>query len=367
MKTVGKFQTFFEYRDQHVSADRDPDLRLDCVLAGAKKGLDSQVLFYPFEEQLDLPSLSVERGNHLGLERKVVGQEGQAFVVFVFRDNATNDFWIFLGGVVNGEHSRLIAHNLSVLPIDGVGISPLKLCIGLCPSDKERLRLVNSIKPSVIEVASIQQIECAWLDDQIVQDVDLVSLAVRNPYKAWDGATQIQQRMQFDRTLGPSKRRPWIHRQAQVDCGRIESVNRCIQIDAERFVDVKWSRNRDQMLGVIGINLPRSRRVRIGQRIARQRRTAKSHVIQTLGLCPKIDLDIAKRLSISQLSKGHREKLIQTSEVLDLVIAPMRCDAAPKCRQRQMHHDLRENEFALVHEGFPQKVANNPKSARNQS
>ena len=54
MKTVGQIQTRVENRDQHVSADRDPDLRLDGVLAGAQKRLDSQMLFYPFEEQLYL-------------------------------------------------------------------------------------------------------------------------------------------------------------------------------------------------------------------------------------------------------------------------------------------------------------------------
>jgi hypothetical protein len=45
----------------------------------------------------------------------------------------------------------------------------------------------------------------------------------------------------------------------------------------------------------------------------------------------------------------------------------MRGDATPKSCQWQMHHDLRENEFALVHESSPREVANNPQSARNQS
>ena len=59
MKTVGQFQAFLGNRDQHIGADRYPDLCLDSVLAGAKKRLDTKVLFDPFEEQLDLPSLSI--------------------------------------------------------------------------------------------------------------------------------------------------------------------------------------------------------------------------------------------------------------------------------------------------------------------
>lgn len=367
MKTVGQFQTFFEYRDQHVSADRDPNLRLDCVLAGAHKGIDPKVLLDPFEEQLDLPSLSIECGNHLGAERKVVGQKGQAFAILVFGNNSANHLRIVFGGLVNSEHASLIANDLSIRTIDWLGVSPLKLCVGLGSRDKERLRLMNGIKPFVVEVAAIQQIERPWLDDKIVQHVDLVGLAVRNADKAWDCAPQIEQRVEFDRALGSTKRCPRIHRQAQIDRCRIEGVDRSIQIDTQRLVDIERSRNPNQMLSIVGIDLPRPRRVRIGQRIARQRRTTKSHVVKTLGLCAKIDFDVAKRLPISQLRKSHCEELIQAGEVFDLVIASMRGDATPKSCQWQMHHDLRENEFALVHEGSPREFANNPKSARNQS
>lgn len=55
MKAVGQMQWFLVNGDQHVSADRDPDLRLDRVLVGAIKGLDSAVLLDPFEKQFDQP------------------------------------------------------------------------------------------------------------------------------------------------------------------------------------------------------------------------------------------------------------------------------------------------------------------------
>ena len=43
MKTVGQMQAFLGNGDQHVVKDCDPDLRLDRVLFGAIKRLDSQV------------------------------------------------------------------------------------------------------------------------------------------------------------------------------------------------------------------------------------------------------------------------------------------------------------------------------------
>jgi hypothetical protein len=332
VKTSRQLQTFLEYRDQHVYADRDPDLRLDRVLAGAQKGLDPKVLLDPFEEQLDLPLLSIVYGNHL-----------------------------------MGEHAGLIGDDLCVRAIDWQGASPLKLCVGLDSRDKERLRLMNGIKPLVVEVATIRQIERPWLDNKIVQHVDLMSLAVRNTDKAWDRALQVEQPMEFDRTLCSTKRYPRINRQAQIVRGRIKHTNRCVQIDTERLVGTKRPRNPNQMLSVIGIDLPWTRRIRIGQRIARKRRASKSHVVQMLSLSAQIDFDIAKRLPICQLNKAHREELKQACGVFDLVIVTIRGDAMSKSYQKQMHHDLRENEFALVHEGSPlgspREVANNPKSA----
>ena len=60
MKAIGQMQAFLGNGDQQISADRDPDLRLDRVLVGTIKRLDAQVLLDPFEKQFDLPALAVQ-------------------------------------------------------------------------------------------------------------------------------------------------------------------------------------------------------------------------------------------------------------------------------------------------------------------
>lgn len=354
--------------NQYVSRHSAPDLRLDCVLACSQKGFDSQVLLAPFEEQFDLPSLTIECCDQFEFESKVVRQKGKPFAILVHCNNATNDLWIFFGGVANSQHTSLIANDLGVRPIDVVRVSSLKLRIGFCTRHEVRLRLMSGVKPFVVEVASIQQIECLWLDHEIVQNIDLVSFAVHNADKALNCALQVQQRVQFDRALGSTKWRPRINRQTQIDCGHVERIIRSVQIDTQKLVDIKWPRNSsDQMLSIFSIDLPRTRRISIGKRIARRVRETKSHVMQTLDLFTKIDCDIAKRLSISQLCKRHCEELIQAGEVFDLVIGAMRGDVAPESCQWWLHHDLRKNEFALVHDGSSREVANKPQSARIQS
>jgi hypothetical protein len=50
-----------------------------------------------------------------------------------------------------------------------------------------------------------------------------------------------------------------------------------------------------------------------------------------------------------QLREGHGIELVQAREALDLVFAVVAGHAAPERRQRQVRHDLRENELALMH------------------
>ena len=58
----------------------DVDLDFHGVFADAEEVFDFEVLLDPFEEQLDLPALFVERGDLFGRGLEVVGDEPQGFV-----------------------------------------------------------------------------------------------------------------------------------------------------------------------------------------------------------------------------------------------------------------------------------------------
>jgi hypothetical protein len=90
-------------------------------------------------------------------------------------------------------------------------------------------------------------------------------------------------------------------------------------------------------------------------------------VVQPFGLGTQIDLDVAQRFAVGQLSKGHGEELIQTGEVLDLVFASIICHATAKRAQWQVEHELRKNELALVHGSLGRKPAKSRQSAFRRS
>jgi hypothetical protein len=94
-------------------------------------------------------------------------------------------------------------------------VTPLELGIAFGAGHKEGPGFVNGIEPGEIQVASIYQVESAGLQQQIVQHIDLLRLAVGDVDEAGDIAAQIQQRVLLDGRLGGAKRCPGKHRQAQ--------------------------------------------------------------------------------------------------------------------------------------------------------
>jgi hypothetical protein len=125
----------------------------------------------------------------------------------------------------------------------------------------------------------------------------------------------------------------------------------------------KLARNADQALGEVGIDAPVAHRVGVGQGVPRHR-AAKAHVVQLGCLTAQAGFDVAQALPIGQLGEGHAQVLVETGEVLDLVFPVVAGDTAAKGGQRQMRHDLREDEFARVHERGPQSGWKNPEMLR---
>lgn len=367
MQTIGQSETFFGNSDQHVSADRDPDLRLDRVLGRTKKCLDPQMLLDPFEEQFDLPALPIQACNQFGFESKVVGQKRNAFAGLVLDHHAAQRDGIILAGIENRQHPGLVANNVRLGAIYRAGVAALELGVGFGSSYKEGIGLMDGEQPLEIEIAPIEQVVGAGLDDQIVQGVDLVRLAVADMNKCGYSAAQIEQGVEFDSRFVRSKRRPWINRQTQIDRRRVEGVDRGVQVDRQRILCIQGSCHGDQMLGKVGVDLPRPCSVGIGQRIARNSLAAQPHVIKPLGLGAQIDFDIAQRFAVGQLGKSHGQELIHAGEVLDLVIAAVLGYAPTKSTQRQKGHELRKNQLALVHGDPLRMCAKDSKAWRRRS
>ena len=124
---------------------------------------------------------------------------------------------------------------------------------------------------------------------------DVAQLAVADVQEGGNIAAQVEQRMQLNGRFGRAKWSPRKHRQTQIDGTGIQRINRL------------------------------------------------AYVVELGCLGAQAGFDIAQAFSISKLSEGHTQILVETGEALHLVLAAIARNATTKRRQRQMLRQLRAN------------------------
>lgn len=202
-----------------------------------------------------------------------------------------------------GERDGLFADEAGA-SVDHMRVPALGLEVGLGADDGEAAGLVKAAEPIEVDVSAIHDVDGTGLGQQLIEDIDVVQLAVADEDEGRDIAPQIQERVQLDRRFGRAKRRPGKDRETQIDRGGIERVDGVLEIEPERLIGVKPPGCADQALRKVAVDAPIPRRVGIGQRVARNG-AAKSQVIELGALHTQTRFDVAQALAIGQLREGH--------------------------------------------------------------
>lgn len=252
-----------------------------------------------------------------------------------------------------GQNDRLVAVQASA-PVHRPGIEPAEGQILFGPDDKEGQGFCQLVEPKEVEITTVYDVERADFQNQVVQNVDVVQLAVGNVDEGRDAAAKIEQGMQLDRPLGLSELCPGKDGQAQVDGGGVQSIDRLVEFHPEVFVQIEFAGNRYQCMGQVGVDAPVANFVGVGQSVPRHLR-ADIHVEELVALSPQTGFDVAQTFPKGQLGKNHAEKLVVTGEVLDLVIPPVALDASAESVQGQMFEDLRKDQLASIHRASPER------------
>ena len=214
--------------------------------------------------------------------------------------------------------------------------------------DEESQRLGDQIQTPIIDVAAVEEIEGSRFPDQLIEQLHIVHLPAGHINSGRNAAAQVQQGVQLHRTLVPPKLRPGEKRQAQIDGGGIEGVDRLVQFHPERFVLVEGTGLGNEQAREIGIDPPVALLVGVGQIVARDG-APKAHVIKLARMGAQAGFDVAQTLAISELGKSQRQELIQAGETLHLVVAVVAIHATAKFGERKQVHQLSKNRSATVH------------------
>lgn len=349
VQTLAQFQLLANDGNQNVNTDGDPDLGLHGVDRGSIETANPQVLLDPLEEQFDLPSALVELGDGEGWQSKMIGQKNQMSLLLDIEEvDASQTFRIISLRVEASQSSNLVGTHTGDF-VDWAGLVTNENQVVFGPDHEEGHGLVDSIEPCKIQVSAIHDIEGSGLDDQLVENVHVVEFSLGNGNETGNWPSQVQQGMELDRGFGSSKPGPAKQAQTQIDGGRIQSVNRFVQLDPEIFGGIEPARLADKMLGQIGINSPIPLFVGTRQIHARHM-AADPQTVKLTSPRTQTSFDVAQAFPIGQLSKAHTQKLIPATEPLNFVHAPISIDVAFELLRMNPLHQLRKNGRLNVHE-----------------
>jgi hypothetical protein len=143
-------------------------------------------------------------------------------------------------GVKALEDNDLIALNSRGF-VDGLRIKALAIEIALGFHHKKRQGLVEAVKTTKIEIASIQDVDGSCFRKKLIEDRDIVNLSMGNDDNGGNTSVEVQEGMQFYGPFPFAKGCPGKQRQTKIDGGRVQGVNRLIQFYAKGVVGIEAS------------------------------------------------------------------------------------------------------------------------------
>src|ERR1700687_4449146 len=207
---------------------------------------------------------------------------------------------------------------------------------------------MEGVETREVHIAPIHHVERTGFRQDFVKKTDVRPFSIGNLNESGNGAAQIQQRMHLHRGLGELESGPRKQGQAQINGGRVESIDSAVEIKSQRLIGVHRPCGCDQNLGEVSIDAPVDGLVGVRERRARDA-TAEAHVIELRMDRTQAGFDVAQAFAIGQLREAQTKKLIPTGKAAFSKISVITSDAFLKLVGGKMFHHLSEHRPANMH------------------
>ena len=342
MKTWNKTISLLCNDEQQIVTNGYPDLRVNGVLGCSVEGFYMQMLFDPFEEQLNLPTFTVQfRNGQRIFNREVVGQEVVDLASFkVFIHNESESIRISLDGVVTDKAYGLIGENSGVF-VHRHGLNDIVDHVVLCASNKVSAFLMEVlVKFFKSCISLVHQVKGTSFDWDIIHDFSIVDLARSKQNKCGNRAPQIHERMHLESSLPMVKLRPGAQFQAQLDGAAIERIYHLFKTNPQLFIFVKRCGFLNQSHRKVLINTPILLLVGLCKRRFGHHLDAGSAEV-------KCSLNISQTRAVGELSKAHHHELVSAIELDSATVVFVATDALFEFVFVNERYNLREELFFL--------------------
>ena len=200
-----------------------------------------------------------------------------------------------------------------------------------------------------MNVSAVHHITGPRFWHEIIQHADIADVRRSHVNKAGDTAPQIQYGMDLHGCFAALEGSPREQRQAQIDGGGVQGVNRLVQFQPQIFVGVELPGLADEDLSNLGVDAPVAFQVGVRQRVAGDV-AAKAHMIEPWVYGAETNFDIAQTLPRGELGESETQELVETGKALDLVIPPVALDATAELNHGEQIHQLLENGPSDMHD-----------------
>ena len=348
MKTLSKTISLLRNDEQQVVANGYPYLRVNGVPGCPVEGLYMQMLFGPLEEQLNLPTFTVQFGNGQRIfNREVVGQEVIDLASLkILIHNKPERVRILLGGVVTGEAYGLVGEDAGVF-VHRSGFNDIADHVVLCTGNKVGALLVEVLVELLkSDIPLVHQVEGASFYWNLVHNLGVVDLAWRKQNKGWNRTSQVHECMHLESTLPVMELRPGTQLQAQLDGAAVERIYHLFKANPQLLIPVKRCGFLDQSHREVLMDTPILLLVGLRKRGFGHHLDAGSVEVSAEVKC---SLNVSQAGTVRELSEAHHHELVAAVKPDRVTVALVTVDTLLELVFIDERHNLRENCFSFVH------------------
>ncbi len=215
----------FNDANEAVCDDGNMDLNTDGIFAFAPEGLNPEMLFDPFEEQLDLPSVFVKECNFICFEIEVVRIVcKRSLQIRSIIDNAPEGNRIVAFVPASSESDRLVTKDIILSFKKVLTIFNLIVRMELFPDNEEGASLFNGKESRQVKVSTVKDITGKPLIFNPVHRVDIMDLCRRDSIEYRYLSSNINLCMNPDTSLRRPKFCPSEDRETEVNGCRVNGI-----------------------------------------------------------------------------------------------------------------------------------------------
>ena len=308
-----------------------------------------KMLLYPFEEQFDVPALSVEFCDCQGFVSKMVGEEavdlagGEVFIC-----NQSESFGIALGCFDSCKFDDLIADDTS-FGITSSGLDNFVRHIVLGPCYEECSVLVHVFEESEeIDISFVQKIDGAHFDTEIVQCLDIVNRSICKVDIDRKITSEVKERMHLDARLRLPEPSPWTELQAEAYRTAVKGIDHIVNIEPEWIFRIQRPNSLDERLTEVAVDTPVPLFISFGKSVSWNSVTDTA-MIQFMLDRNEAGLNVAETVLRSILRKAHHEKLVVAGKVPEPIVSLVSGDTRIEVSARYERHKLSKYGFSCEH------------------